>query len=489
MMRTATAHVRMALLAAFAVALMPWPVTALTAPAELREDVAALRASVFKFWACHGLDMPGYGGLHGTLSQAGAALPPDSKGLVQTARHMWAFSAFAAAGYHTAASVGVPGTCPGGSRPSSAAEIASSARKFMASALALPNGLYAWTASRDGKSILQPNTALYGQMFAVYGLAGFAAAFNDSSAGADAARTLAVLDRAWHNASTGGYNELESNAIPPTLSRSRASSSSSEATPGGRAASASAELPRTLNVLLHSLEATAALHAATGDKLARQRALQLLELVCVRLHRRRGLLFEVYAPPRAHERWQPLPESGLLVNYGHNLEAAWLIMDAVQHFAAVGALTAPLAARYEAAARAMAAAALRDGFDTQHGGVFESGTPHGGAASRVKVWWVQAESMLALWQLYAHGGSPLRLKQLARTAAFIRTYLDDSQKPGAPGEQVWQVEANGTRRIWGSSEKGNIWKASYHTGRSVLFLDRWMQQRSSARAHAAALLP
>lgn len=36
------------------------------------------------------------------------------------------------------------------------------------------------------------------------------------------------------------------------------------------------------------------------------------------------------------------------------------------------------------------AAAVRDGFDSEHGGVYESGLPVVGPQSTVKVWWIQA---------------------------------------------------------------------------------------------------
>jgi hypothetical protein len=46
------------------------------------------------------------------------------------------------------------------------------------------------------------------------------------------------------------------------------------------------------------------------------------------------------------------------------------------------------------------AAAVRDGFDSQAGGIFESGGAEAGPQSRLKVWWVQAEALLALWKLH-----------------------------------------------------------------------------------------
>lgn len=52
------------------------------------QDVEFLRLNVLEFWARHGLDDE-FGGIHGTLDRAGAAVPPQSKGLIQQARHIW----------------------------------------------------------------------------------------------------------------------------------------------------------------------------------------------------------------------------------------------------------------------------------------------------------------------------------------------------------------------------------------------------------------
>jgi hypothetical protein len=52
------------------------------------QDLEFLRLNVLEFWARHGLDNE-FGGIHGTLDRAGAAISPPSKGLIQQARHIW----------------------------------------------------------------------------------------------------------------------------------------------------------------------------------------------------------------------------------------------------------------------------------------------------------------------------------------------------------------------------------------------------------------
>jgi hypothetical protein len=203
------------------------------------------------------------------------------------------------------------------------------------------------------------------------------------------------------------------------------------------------------------------------------------------------------------------------------------------------------------------AAAVRDGFDSQHGGIYETGLPGKGPVSTVKVsmllcyqavppqgswarhsaalpghysfqgmsslvgrelclpspsqtvalassacrlcilipgpaqvWWVQAESMLALWKLHEHsqasdsraaataeleagpdagagggrdqsgqqGQSDCYLRVLQQTARFVRQYVTDG---AGGGELFWEVQTDGTFKPTDKLErstKGNMWK-------------------------------
>jgi mannose/cellobiose epimerase-like protein (N-acyl-D-glucosamine 2-epimerase family) len=73
-------------------------------------------------------------------------------------------------------------------------------------------------------------------------------------------------------------------------------------------------LRSTLNVLMHGLEALTALHRITNDSTVLLRLLELLDILCSRLAREQGLLYEAYLPGAAGEPWQPAP--GQVVLYG-----------------------------------------------------------------------------------------------------------------------------------------------------------------------------
>jgi hypothetical protein len=161
----------------------------------------------------------------------------------------------------------------------------------------------------------------------------------------------------------------------------------------------------------------------------------------------RGLCFVTPLPTHPHTS-------------GHNLESTWLVAVTLDYLLELDAIPADVARRYRATVMSIGAAAIRDGYDAQHGGVYESGSalegPTGPGSSLVKVWWIQAESMLALWKLHeyfnidaapaasndddgsgeADADSVDYLHVLARTVRFVRDHQTDGS---GSGEQFWQV--------------------------------------------------
>lgn len=152
---------------------------------------------------------------------------------------------------------------------------------------------------------------------------------------------------------------------------------------------------------------------------------------------------------------------------GHNLESTWLVADTLDYLVSILAISKRLVQQYRDTVMSIGAAAVRDGYDSLHGGVYETGLPVTGPQSTLKVWWVQAESMLALWKLHQYYGSsrgaagnagaglaagevdaewhkPPRpgrggqryLRVLAKTAKFVRQHVTDE---AGGGEQFWQV--------------------------------------------------
>jgi mannobiose 2-epimerase len=252
----------------------------------------------------------------------------------------------------------------------------------------------------------------------------------------------------------GGYNTLTSNQIPSTLAKRDPPTL----------------VPTTLNDVLHGMEALAQLYKVDQSNLVKARLLELLRLLCVDLVVQGRLLSEYHPPGSAGQAWVPI--DGAILDYGHNIEASWLINDALGVLEAAGSIDAAVLQQYRAAAFALGAKAAAEGWDGQHGGLFLLGAPGQAPSSTEKVWWVQAEAAVAFWDLHhLHNSQAGYLQKLSDTVNFITKHLNDP----VHGEWVWQVAADGAALdnfSPGLNTKGNEWKASYHTLRMLLELQR-----------------
>lgn len=108
------------------------------------------------------------------------------------------------------------------------------------------------------------------------------------------------------------------------------------------------------------------------------------------------------------------------------MELTWLVADTLDYLMSISAIDQQLAQQYRGTVMSIGAAAVRDGFDSQHGCIYETGLPVTGPVSTVKVWWVQAESVLALWKLHEHSQS----SDGSAAAAATATGSDSEAAPG-----------------------------------------------------------
>lgn len=105
-----------------------------------------------------------------------------------------------------------------------------------------------------------------------------------------------------HVSISGGYNELFSNSIGYAF------------TPNA-AALKDYTMARTVNSMMHQVEALEALHRVTNDQTVLQRMLETLDIMCSKLVRLRGHLLDVYEPQSTTGgQWQPA--AGAIVSYG-----------------------------------------------------------------------------------------------------------------------------------------------------------------------------
>jgi cellobiose epimerase len=390
--------------------------------AELSARLAPLAARTARFWLQHGPDAE-FGGFHATLDRQGNPVAPADKGLIQQARQLWMLSTWYERRETTAA----------------VRALAEQVYRFFRRSFLDPvDGGFFYEVSRDGSRVLDGKKQLFAESYAIYALSTYGRVFGDAEASALALGRFGSIDASRHDASNGGYDQRTD---PGTLS------------PGAA---------KDTNTHLHLLEGFAALYEATGDARVGARLGELVDLFATRLRQPSG-----YVHAEFTLSWAPFGTPR--VSYGHDLETAWLLLDAARVLGRSGELS------LRAAASSIAAHSAGPGFDARSGGFFESGPSAGAADDFDKVWWVQFEASLGLWWAHELDPQPLYLERLGRTLDWIE--LTEDLPVGE-----WFATSNADGSAAGADYKSDEWKDGYHSVRALVFLQDWLDARLAGRA-------
>ncbi len=315
------------------------------------------------------------------------------------------------------------------------------------------HGGFHWEIDADGRHPTMPHKHLYGQAQSLYAVSSFALATGRAEALELARQTFGIIEHRHKDRQEPGYHEFfRADWRPAHASR--------------RGYLGTVPAVKTANTHLHMLEATTVYLELTGDPLARNRLEELAGILCgpaldpthgnlLDRHWRDWSLFTEGAPNRA--------------SYGHDLELIHLL-HAADH-----ALDAPTDGRVELYRRWFRSA-HRFGEDAAEGGIWLSGPPGRPATDRRKVWWVQAEAMLGMLQLFELAGDEACLQAFKRTLGWVLGRQIDWEH----GE--WHAEIRGDRAF---GLKAGPWKDPYHNGRALLegiaILDRLTRRVPGSR--------
>ena len=382
--------------------------------------LSILLENIVPFWYPQTVDAE-YGGYHLNHDERGDWLGPAGKGLVTQARMVWFFARLHNEGY-------------------GAEEYLEAARvgfEFMRDRMwDRVFGGFFWEMDTTGRIGTKPHKHLYGQAFALYALSEYIEATRDTSAVRLAGELFELLETRAHDGEFGGYREWfrrDWEPGPTTVAYMGH-------TPDGKL----------MNTHLHLMEAFTAYYLVTGDELIRERLLELIAVQSNAVVRK-----DLGACTDKYERdWTPVlvPEFAR-VSYGHDVENVWLLAEACQ---AAGLSSGPFADLY----RQLMAYSLGYGFDSVRGGFYESGGFGEPADSRNKVWWTQAEGLVATLYMYYLTGEELYYDAFSLTLDWI----DGHQADWENGDWHATVGEDGSL----SGGKAHVWKSPYHNGRAML---------------------
>lgn len=311
------------------------------------------------------------------------------------------------------------------------------------------HGGWFWKVKRDGTRI-DDGKVVYGQSFAIYAFAEYYRATGDKRGLEYASRTFDLLQKYAADTLNGGYYEnLERNWT---------------VAPGGFCAGDR----KGLDTHMHMMEAFTNLFAASGDEIHRRKLFEIIDLIGLRMidpesgcgRNQFDLGFHTVPAIAIRRTWNAeragdapaIPTD--TTSYGHNVELAWLMRDAVQ---TAKASIEPYLERI----RRLLSHAVEHGVDWEFGGIYRDGTSKGGPLIMDKEFWQHSEVLVGFLDGVELFGEERYLDAFETVWAFIRRHMI------VQGTGEWRVLLN-RKGDPIDSNVGNEWKVSYHTGRSML---------------------
>ncbi|MFG6413633.1 AGE family epimerase/isomerase [Roseateles sp. DC23W] len=219
--------------------------------------------------------------------------------------------------------------------------------------------------------------------------------------------------------------------------------------PGARLSDKEPPAPKTMNTMLHVLEALTELlrHHRVPAVEARLRELLVLFIERIWLPGPRcfGLFF-------SHD-WRVLTPQ---VSWGHDIETAWLLVRAADVLG-----DATLLARSRDLAVQVADAVLARGV-APDGSVHGEGRFDGRITDDQRHWWCQAEAVVGFWDAWQISGDPRH----ANAAWRAWRYIDRHHVDRVGGDWFKTLDVQG--RVVAAVPKAGLWECPYHHVRSGL---------------------
>lgn len=201
---------------------------------------------------------------------------------------------------------------------------------------------------------------------------------------------------------------------------------------------------KTMNTLLHLLEAYTELYKISGNLRVRKRLLYILELFEKKVYNPEEAKLEVFFD----ERMNSIAD---LYSYGHDIEASWLLDRAADVLRddiilqRVNNMTNSLA---------------KSIYDNAMDGCSVNNEKFNGVIDKTKVWWIQAESVVGFYNAFERSNNLEYLTTAEKIWNYIKEHFVDKRKGS---EWYWDLSAFGIPE----SRKPitEPWKCPYHNGR------------------------
>jgi cellobiose epimerase len=379
-----------------------------------------------------------YGGFFSDLNYEWQLEGPQNKMIVTQARHVWAASN-AAMFYRT----------------DSLLRFAAHGVAFLRDVMwdSTYGGFYD-LVTREGKPITQRGTTIktaYGNAFAIYGLAAYYDASGDTAALHMAQQTFAWMEQHSYDSVYGGYFQFISRDGTPFVD------------------GYGPIPPKDYNSMIHIFEAYTELYKVWKNQILHDRLYAMLTTIrdtfitpqgYLRLYFKRDWTHVSYRDSSAEVREKNYELDH--ITFGHDVETSYLMLEA-SNILGIKNDTTTLTA-----AKKMVDYAIANGWDKEHGGLYDGGYDYENGQPvvilrRTKEWWSEVEAFNAFLLMYDLFPQESEYYQkFCEQWNYCKNYLIDFEHGG------W---------YWGGTDivprnktyvKGSIWKGDYHTSRGLI---------------------
>lgn len=210
-----------------------------------------------------------------------------------------------------------------------------------------------------------------------------------------------------------------------------------------------ANATKTMNANFHIMVAYANIYRDFKDDKIKKALKNIIDVVVENIYNERGSCNLFFG-----DNWEVIPSND---NYGLDIEASWLIWDAVQVLE-----DQKLIQDVRPKVLKLVEHCIKKGYDTD-GGMVNEGDDDKGILNTDKSWWVQAESVVAFFNAYQMTGDVKYLADSFLTWDFITKYVIDKKH----GEWYGTVSRFDHKPNLEESKIGP-WKCPYHNSRMCL---------------------
>lgn len=418
----------------FSLALAALPVITLAQPVSLQPSSNAflqmasefeqeLTGNILPYWIKHAPN-PTTGGFYGEVSADGKPDPSAERGALLSSRILWSYSS-AYLRY----------------KDESYRKLADQAFKDLETTFwdKKNGGLY-WSVSGAGKPA-QTHKQIYGQVFGIYGYSEYFRATGNKLALERAKTLYRLIEQHALDKQYGGYLEVLGEDWQPLTKPVN---------------SLGVTTAKSQNTHLHVMEAYTNLLRIWPDAQLKQQQAALLEI----------MLGKILNPQTNHlalfmdADWKVQGDG---ISYGHDIEAAWLLVEAAEVLG-----DTDLIKRTRALAVKIANITLAEGMDTD-GAIYNEASASKGLTNSGKDWWAQAEALVGFINAYEITGDTKYLVATMRTWRFIKAHLVNNNT----GEWHWGTDKSGQVIVQPTL---SMWKCPYHNSRAMMESARRLQR-------------